>query len=117
MKIAPVSFNFNSTPNFKGIIRYAGYDSETDRQYETIVNTYTYNYWPFKSEGIEEINKVRQQYENHEYIVDKDRRQTFYDVEEKTVVDVKQPLPFTKAQYEALKEKGLTDDFILETFA
>lgn len=112
MRIAPL--NVSQQPNFKGILKQANRFEYDEFSQETTVTEITYSYYPFADESYAEMEKVSSKYHKDEYIA---RPYPEWNTCTISRVHVKKPLTITKAQYEALKEKNITDNFILKTFA
>ena len=115
MKISPVSFNYqNSNQNFNGIMRYSHNESYDDNAQEVIVDIDYYNYYPFKDETQEEIEKNTHPLDKTRYT---SNPYPTYSTLTGVKIEVKPPLSVTKAQYEALRTQNINDDFIVKTFA
>ena len=114
MRISPVNFNANATKqNFNGILVMTK-DHEYDMgSYETTVSEWDHDYYPFKDETQEEIEKAIAPYNKTEH---DSRPYPQWDDMRIYTTTVKPPLNLTLAQYKALKEQGLKDGAIINIF-
>lgn len=108
MNIMPVRYS-NHT-NFSGIQKFSKLISGYDDTYRTFIDDYCYEYYPFLDESEKTINNVKKAF-NYSLNL------AYCDHIINSQVEIKDKLPITKKEYEALKKEKLSDDSILEIFA
>lgn len=114
MRISPVNFNANATKqNFNGILVETRSETTDLASYETTLSEWEHDYYPFKDETQEEIEKAIAPYNKVERTT---RPYPLWNDEIIYTTKVRAPLDLTLAQYNGLKKAGLSNAQILDIY-